>query len=67
MTNQEVVNHNIGLTFDLVQSIIDNPSLIDQLPDDCEIEFVEKDFPVKNREFGDKSKFIRVKNKLEVV
>ena len=67
MTNQEIVNRNIGLTFDLIRTIIDNPNLLDNLPDHCEIEFVEKDFPSKNKHYGKRSKLVKVKNKLELV
>ncbi len=48
MTKKETVNRNIGLTFDFVREIIKNPSIINDLPETCEIEFIEKDFPIKN-------------------
>ena len=48
MTRKETVNRNIGLTFDFVREMIKNPSLATKLPAHCEIEFVEKDFPVKS-------------------
>ncbi len=44
MTNKETIRKNIELTFDFVRQIIDNPKLADQLPNKCEIEFIEKDF-----------------------
>jgi hypothetical protein len=62
-----MVNRNIGLTFDLIRTIIDNPSFIENLPDHCEIEFVEKDFPATNKQYTKRSKFIKVKNNLELV
>ncbi len=37
MTNKEIVNRNIGLTFDFVKQIIDDPALAEQLPDTCGI------------------------------
>ena len=30
MTNKEIVNRNIGLTFDLIRKIIENPDLADK-------------------------------------
>ena len=44
MTNKEQVNRNIGLTFDFVHSLMENPKLIDQLPEKFRLEFIEKDF-----------------------
>jgi hypothetical protein len=67
MTNKEIINRNIGLTFDLIRHIIDDPSIIENIPDHCEIEFVEKDFPITKKKYGKRSKFIKVKNNLEVV
>jgi len=49
MTNKEIVNRNIGLTFDLIQKIIDKPVLADKIPDNGVIEFVEKDFEVRKK------------------
>lgn len=45
MTNKETVERNIGLTFDFVNHLIDNPTLAENLPDDFKLEFIEKDFP----------------------
>ena len=67
MTNKEIINRNIGLTFDLIRKINDNPSLINSLPDNCEIEFIEKDFPGKKKAYPKKSKLVKVKNDLELV
>ena len=33
MTNKEIINRNIGLTFDLIRKIIENPDLADKIPD----------------------------------
>jgi len=66
MTNKETINRSIGLTFDLIRKIIDNPRVIDNLPDNCEIEFIEKDFPGK-KVYPKKSKLVKVKNDLELV
>ena len=67
MTKKEIVNRNIGLTFDFVREIIKHPSLVEQVPDGCEIEFVEKDFPVKNEKALGKKYIIKVKNIFEPV
>ena len=72
MTNKETVERNIGLTFDFVNHLIDNPILAENLPDDFKLEFIEKDFP--NIEKKDqleldpkvKRKYVRVRNTFEI-
>lgn len=66
MTNKEIVNRNIGLTFDLIRKIIENPNLADKIPDNSEIEFVEKDFEVRNKSYAKNSILIEVKNDIEI-
>jgi hypothetical protein len=67
MTKKEIVNRNIGLTFDFVREIIKDPSLAEQLPDNSEIEFVEKDFPIKNGTTLNNKYIIKVKSVFEPV
>jgi hypothetical protein len=45
MTHKEVVERNIGLTFDFVNYLIDNKSELAKLPNNFKLEFIEKDFP----------------------
>jgi hypothetical protein len=66
MTNKEIVNRNIGLTFDLIRKIIENPDLADKIPDNSVIEFVEKDFEVKKKSYAKNSILIDVKNDIEI-
>lgn len=47
MTNKETVERKIGLTFDYVNFLIDNPSAVEDLPDNFKLEIIEKDFPRK--------------------
>jgi hypothetical protein len=72
MTKKETINRNIGLTFDFVKYLIDNPDILDKLPDNFKLEFIEKDFinienksqkPIKNQ----KEKIVRIKNSFELV
>ena len=67
MTKKETINRNIGLTFDFVREIIKNPSLAESLPCNCEVEFIEKDFPVKNDSSLSEKHIIKVKNTFEAV
>lgn len=72
MTNKETIERNIGLTFDFVSHLIDNPSVAENLPEDFKLEFIEKDFPTiekKEQSTNDsnvKRKYVRVRNTFEV-
>jgi hypothetical protein len=72
MTNKETVERNIGLTFDFVNHLIDNPTLVENLPDDFKLEFIEKDFPnIEKKEQVElgtkvKRKYVRVRNTFEI-
>jgi len=47
MTKKEITERKIGLAFDYVNFLIDNPSMADNLPEKYKLEFIEKDFPGK--------------------
>ena len=71
MTNKETVERNIGLTFDLVNHIIESPENLDKIPDNGTIQFVEKDFPIVESKVSgkkrlNKSKKVRVRNSFEL-
>ena len=72
MTKKEIIERNIGLTFDFVSYLIDQPKVTDNLPDNFELEFIEKDFPKidknqeENNNYGIKKKFVRVRNNFEL-
>jgi len=69
MTNKETINRNIGLTFDFLREIVRKPSLLDQIPNNSVIEFVEKDFPKKEKinSRSPRKKYIIVKNEFELM
>lgn len=72
MTNKETIERNLGLTFDFVNYLIDNPSVADSLPEDFKLEFIEKDFPnIEKKEQSQADpkvvrKFVRVRNAFEL-
>lgn len=72
MTNKETIERNIGLTFDFVNHLMDNPTIAENLPDDFKLVFIEKDFPnlEKTEQFEldpkVKRKFVRVRNSFEL-
>ena len=58
MTNKETVERKIGLTFDYVNFLIDNPSMVENLPINFKLEIIEKDFkPEYLRTFKQRKKF----------
>jgi len=68
MTNKETVNRNIGLTFDFVRQVIDNPELVDELEDNSSIEFLQKDYPeIKTAKDVVADKYIRIKRSFELL
>ena len=68
MTNKEIVERNIGLTFDFVNYLIDNKLEVEKLPDNFNLKFIEKDFPQRqcSQKEGKKTflqeRYVRVKN-----
>jgi len=46
MRKNEVVKKNISLVFDFLRYLTDHPEFIEKLPDGCELEFLDKDFPL---------------------
>lgn len=71
MTNKETVERNIGLTFDFVDHLIDNPNLAENLPANFKLNFIEKDFPNVEKKQEEqkgskiKRKYVRVRNSFE--
>ena len=66
MTHKETVERNIGLTFDFVNYLIDNKSEVEKLPDNFNLKFIEKDFPMRQSlQKGSTQmteRYVRVKN-----
>ena len=67
MTNKEKINRNIGLTFDFVKFLIDNPKKAENLPNNFELEFIEKDFKVDALLNGKRKKLVKVHNSFEMI
>jgi len=72
MTNKELIRRNIGLTFDFVKYLISNPKKIDELPNNFELEFIEKDFIIEESKTKinhkkKNNKIVRVKSTFEFV
>jgi hypothetical protein len=68
MTNKETVNRNVGLSFDFLRQIVENPEIINKIENNSTIEFLQKDYPEREKEnqvIADK--FIKVKRNFELV
>ena len=68
MTNKEKVKRNLGLTFDFVHQLIEQPELLNKLPEKFTLEFEEKDFSkvIKKERRSKKMKSVRVKNRFDI-
>ena len=63
MREEEIVKKNISLVFDFLRYLIDHPELIKKLPDGCELEFLDRDFPLTETEInveGAEKAFLKV-------
>ena len=73
MTHKETVERNIGLTFDYVNFLIENKEEVENLPDNFNLEFIEKDFSKIESKKGLQNttsilnkKYVRVKNSFDI-
>jgi hypothetical protein len=47
MTKDEIIRKNIALTFDFLRYLINHAEVLDTLPENAEIDFVELDLPIR--------------------
>jgi len=69
MRKDEVVKKNISLVFDFLRYVTDHPELIEKLPDGCELEFLDKDFPLIEPEIsigGVEKAFLKVEHTFNI-
>ncbi|MBC8393973.1 MAG: hypothetical protein H8E17_15580 [Deltaproteobacteria bacterium] len=69
MRKDEIVKKNISLVFDLLRYLTDHPELIEKLPDGCELEFLDKDFPLSETEVsveGIEKVFLKVEHIFDI-
>lgn len=69
MTNKEQIKRDIVIASDFAEQIIDNPSLLDKIPEGASITFLD-DENIKPEESLDKrpsKKYVKVKRHFEVL
>ena len=68
MRKDEVVKKNISLVFDFLRYVTDHTELIEKLPDGCELEFLDKDFPLIEPEIseGVEKAFLKVEHTFNI-
>ena len=59
MTKKEYADRNIGVTFDFVRHIIDHPEIIDTIPAGAELDFIDKDMALKEKQSVKRKKIAR--------
>jgi len=65
MRKDEIASKNISLAFDFLRYLIDHPELLKKLPDGCELEFLDRDFPVIDDREGTESNIAKTFLKVE--
>jgi len=61
MTKKEFADKNIGITFDFLRRIVDEPAIADTIPDGAELDFIDKDMPLKVKPPARGKKIMRYK------
>jgi hypothetical protein len=71
MTREEIVNRNIGLTFDFLRQVAKDPSILKNISSGSILEFVEKDFIHLEKEIklseDENKKYLIVKTHFELL
>lgn len=61
MTKKEYIERNIGMTFDFIKQLIDHPEAIEPIRDGAELDFIDKDMPVRIKEETEEESVVRYK------
>ena len=69
MTNKEQIQKDIAIAFDFVEQIIDNPDMLDKIPDGTAITFLDSENikPEKRISKDTAKKYVKVKRHFEVL
>ena len=69
MTNKEQIQRDLSVAFDFVEQIIDNPEMLDKIPDGSNITFLDDENvkPEKKITKNTEKKYVKVKRSFEVL
>lgn len=69
MTNKEQIQHDIAVAFDFAGQIIDNPNLLDKIPEGASINFLDDENikPEKQNDRRPEKKYVKVKRLFEIL
>jgi len=69
MTNKEQIQRDLTIAFDFVEQIIDNPEMLDKIPDGANITFLDDENvkPEKKLTNNTEKKYVKVKRSFELL
>jgi len=69
MTNKEQIQRDLSVAFDFVEQIIDNPEMLDKIPDGSNITFLDDENvkPEKKLTKNTEKKYVKVKRSFELL
>ena len=69
MTNREQIQRDIAVVFDFAEQIIDNPDLLDKIPDGAAISFLNEEEKKIEKHADNVSgkKYVRIKRHFELL
>ena len=69
MTNKEQIQRDLTIAFDFVEQIIDNPDMLDNIPDGSNITFLDDENvkPEKKLNTNTYKKYVKVKRSFELL
>jgi hypothetical protein len=69
MTNKEQIQRDMAVAFDFVEQIIENPGIIDKIPEGATVTFLDEENKKreKREEKNQSKKYVRVKRHFEII
>ena len=69
MTNKEQIQRDIAIAFDFAEQIIDNPDLLDKIPEGAVITFLDEENKKIEKRYDSVpiKKYVKVKRRFEVL
>jgi hypothetical protein len=69
MTHKEQIQRDLAITFDFVEQLIDNPDILDKIPEGAAITFIDDENikPEKRINSGITKKYVKVKRHFELL